>query len=149
MTRHATIPTMLRMTVIIPLDSVLAHQGGELTLDRNEIEARLQTVKPAPAHAVRLRPRKRASRTALVELLRHEIEEHLRSARDYAHATYDRTGTPLLLPRPSMEQLAKRLRVNKSTISRCLRDRAAGPLRTLWDLAADLDRLLGAAGERS
>jgi hypothetical protein len=100
-------------------------------------------------HARTIRQRKRASRTALIELLRREIEEHLRSARDYARATQDRTGTPLLLPRPSMEHLARRFRVHKSTISRCLRDKGAATLRMLWDVAADLDRILGAAGERS
>jgi hypothetical protein len=86
---------------------------------------------------------------ALVEALRKEMEEHLRSARDYALATLDRTGTPELLPRPTMEFLARRLRVNKSTVSRCFDDAAARELKLLWVVAADVDRLLRAGGHRS
>lgn len=85
---------------------------------------------------------KRGSRTALIEALTRELEVHLRGARDYALSMQERTGTPQLLPRPKMELLARKLGVHKSTVSRCFEDATARELRFLWDLAADLDRIL-------
>jgi hypothetical protein len=101
---------------------------------------------PAARGAERPPLPKRASRAALIEALQKALEEHLRAARDYAVTTMDRDGTPELLPRPTLELLARQLGVHKSSISRCLEDRTAGQVRLLWDVAADLDRLLAGAG---
>lgn len=48
-----------------------------------------------------------------------------------------------------MELLARRLGVNRSTVSRCFEDESGGNIRMLWEVAADLDRLMSAAGCRA
>jgi len=136
-----------RMPLMFGLDTLVSWNGDQLHFDIAQVEQHLAlelaasqflpTAKPVP---------KRGSRTALIESLRQELEDHLRSARDYALETQQRSGTPELLPRPTMEFLAKRLGVNKSTVSRCLEDDSASDLRLLWEIAGDLDRLLSAAG---
>jgi len=74
--------------------------------------------------------------------------EHLRTARDYALETRERTGTPELLPRPSQKQLATRLGISESNVSRCQHDKSARELALLWEWAADLDRVLAYSGRR-
>jgi hypothetical protein len=139
-----------RMPVMIGLDTIVSWRRDKLSFDQAQVEQQL-AVELAASDAVPARKQipKRSTRTALIESLRHELEEHLRAARDYAQATLDSTGASELLPRPTMELLARRLGVNKSTISRCLEDASAGELRLLWDIADDLDRLLDASGCRS
>jgi hypothetical protein len=134
-------------SAVFPLDTLLAWHQGKLQFDHREVESLLAMDLPPAATASAKPPvPKRATRTALIESLQLELEEHLRAARDYAVDTLERTGTPRLLPRPTKEFLAKRLGVNKSTISRCFDDVSAGQVRLLWDVAADVDQLLSAAG---
>jgi len=76
------------------------------------------------------------------------MKEHLKAARDHAFDTLDRTGMPQLLPRPQRDFLAKKLGVHKSSVTRAFNDREANELRFLWELAADLDRILEHAGCR-
>jgi hypothetical protein len=136
-----------RMPVMFGLDTVLSWMGNDLHFDHAQVEQHLAVELKAGETLPAAKPiPKRGSRTALIESLRRELEEHLRSARDYAEETLDRTGSPDLLPRPTMEFLARRQGVSKSTVSRCLEDASAGELRLLWDVAADLDRLMSAAG---
>lgn len=138
-----------RMPVLLGLDTIVSWQGDRLHFDHTQVEQHLAIeLAASDLSPVAKSLPKRGSRTALIEALRRELEEHLRSARDYAQATLDRTGTSELLPRPTMELLARRLGVNKSTVSRCFEDASAGELRLLWDVADDLDRLLDAAGCR-
>ena len=79
---------------------------------------------------------------AVIEMLTHEMQEHLRAVRDHAVDALDRTGTPQLLPRPSRDLLARKVGVHKSRVTRAFQDTEARELRFLWDLAADLDRIL-------
>ncbi|MAD79965.1 MAG: hypothetical protein CMJ50_03855 [Planctomycetaceae bacterium] len=89
---------------------------------------------------------KRGPRAALITELTRELQEHLRTARDHAFDTMDRTGTPQLLPRPQKDFLAKKLDVHKSTVTRAFSDDEARELCFLWDLADDLDRILERGG---
>jgi hypothetical protein len=134
-------------SAVFPLDTLLAWHQGKLQFNHREVESLLAMDPPPAATETARQPvPKRATRTALIESLQRELEEHLRTARDYAVDTLERTGVPRLLPRPTKEFLAKRLGVNKSTVSRCFEDASAGQLRLLWEVAADVDQLLSAAG---
>lgn len=124
------------------LDELVIDGDGPLVVDWAEINLRL----PKPASVLGRKKDKlpkRASRIAHIESLTRELTEHVRSAREYAVDTQLRTGKALLLPRPTCELLAARLRVDKSTVSRCLADASARELRMVWELAVDLDRILG------
>lgn len=138
-----------RMPIVFGLDTVLSWRGNDLHFDHAQVEQHLAFELETRESSPTARPiPKRASRAALIESLRQELAEHLRSARDFANETLQRTGTPELLPRPTMELLAKRLGVSKSTVSRCIEDASAHEVRLLWEVAGDLDRLLSAAGCR-
>ena len=82
----------------------------------------------------------------VIEMLTGEMHEHLRAARDHAVDTLDRTGTPQLLPRPQRDFLARNLNVHKSSATRAFQDDEARELQYLWELAADLDRILHRGG---
>lgn len=125
----------------LALDELAADRDGVLNIDLAE----LQLCLPKPASFSRRKGKspKRAIRVAHIENLIRELIEHVRSAREYAINSQERTGTPLLLPRPTCEELAARLKVDKSTVSRCLADASAHELRLVWELAVDLDRILG------
>lgn len=139
-----------QMPPVIGLDTLVTWKDGQLHFDQNQVEEQLAVELAATQIPLtEKRIRKRGSRPANINALRREIEEHLRSARDHAVVTLERSGTPELLPRPTLDFLARRLRVDKSTVSRCLEDESAHALRQLWELAGDLDQLLDAAGHRS
>ena len=74
------------------------------------------------------------------------MQERLRATRDHAVDTLDRTGTPQLLSRPQRDFLARKLRPHKSSVTRAFQDEESRELRFLWDLAADLDRILHRGG---
>lgn len=59
-------------------------------------------------------------------------------AADHAFDTEARTGTPVLLPKPTQAELAARINVSAPTLSRCMEDRSAPELRILWDAADDV-----------
>jgi hypothetical protein len=115
-------------------------EDGLLAVDLSHVNGQFAPAEPAKAEE---QPTKRGPRLALIEALRHALLEHLRAARDHAFATRGATGTPALLPRPSQDMLARQLGVHRSTISRCLEDPSARQLQLLWEVAADLDRILG------
>lgn len=136
-------PQLEQMPIVIGLDTVVDWNGNHLRLDLAQIEQQLAdelaaSQTPPPEKPVP----KRGSRTATIEALRRLLEEHLRAARDHALSTIDRTGTPELLPRPRQDLLARQLGVDKSTVTRCLEDESARELRYLWEMAADLDRII-------
>jgi hypothetical protein len=129
---------------LTPLSRVASWDADGVHLDREIVEAELADV---PSDVPKARPaRKRAGRAADIEALSAEMREHLRAARRHALATLDQTGQPQLLPRPTQEQLARRVGRSQHTVSRCLRDQTANELQYLWDLAIDLDRVLRGTG---
>ena len=138
-----------RMPVVIGLDTIVSWSGDKLQIDQAQVEQQLASELAASKLLSEKPLSKRGSRAALIDSLRRELEEHLRAARDYAEEMLERTGTPQLLPRPTMELLARRLGVNRSTVSRCFEDESGDQIRMLWEVAADLDRLWSAAGCRA
>ena len=83
---------------------------------------------------------KRGSRTAKIEKLVKEMEQHLRLAKEYARAT-GHNGNIELLPRPSLGELAERTGMSKMDISRCLGDPDAKLLKLLWEKALDIKQI--------
>ena len=129
--------------VVVSLAMAVAWNEDELLFDREYIVGRLERNRAGNGGIRKRKPvPRRAPRAATIEALKQELVEHLRAARDHARDTLDRTGTPELLPRPTMEFLARKLGIHKSSVSRALSDQSAEELKFLWDLAADLDRIL-------
>lgn len=133
-------PPILRLVDIVSCD------GETIRFDEAYVEEQLaqRLADDAKAPAPKRQPR-RGPRSAHIELLTRTLTEHLRAARDYAIERLERTGAADLPPRPTMEFLARKLGVDKATVSRCLRDQRSVELRMLWELAADPDRVLEAA----
>ena len=129
--------------LILPLGEVLHYDRGRLRFHHEQVADRLAEWRESHASPTKRPLRKRASRAADIAALTCEMQEHLRTARDYAHATRERTGRAQLLPRPTQQELARRTGASQWTVSRCLNDPEARELSYLWKLAADLDRLLG------
>lgn len=84
----------------------------------------------------------RGTRTANIEKLEKELENHLLAARDHAHALRDRGREPVLLPRPNQKELARRTGLSESDISRCLNDKRATVLKILWERADSLEAVM-------
>lgn len=135
---------------IVPLSAVVSWENETLRFDEAYVEAEITGVlaRLDSKAADKRQPSPRGSRLTVIEMLTHEMQEHLRAARDHGVDALDRTGTPQLLPRPSREILARKLGVHKSSVTRAFQDPEARELRFLWDLAADLDRILQHAGCR-
>jgi hypothetical protein len=89
----------------------------------------------------RAQPR-RGTRAANIEKLEKELEKHLLAARDHAHSLRDRGSEPVLLPRPSQKELARRTGLSETDVSRCLNDKRATVLKILWDTADSLEAVM-------
>jgi len=87
-------------------------------------------------------PLRRQTRAADIEALVGELREHLRAARDYAFHSLETTGVAELLPRPSQKELAHRLDITASRVSRSINDRDAQQLKLLWKLADDVEGIM-------
>jgi hypothetical protein len=87
-------------------------------------------------------PTRRKTRATDIEALVAELKQHLRAARDHAEHTLATQGEPRLLPRPTQKDLARRVGITESRVSRSLNDPRANELRLLWNLADDLDQVL-------
>ncbi len=92
---------------------------------------------PAQARAAKPK-RKRESRATTLDGLKRELREHLRAAKAHYHGMAER-GRADLLPRPTQQDLARRLGVSEPTVSRCLNDELDQELKMLWAGAADID----------
>lgn len=103
-------------------------QMVKLTLPSN-----YRNKKPAPM---------RGTRAANIEKLEKELEKHLLTARDHAQSLCDRGLEPALLPRPAQQDLAARIRLTESGVSRCLKDRRAKVLKILWETAISLEGVM-------
>lgn len=109
-----------------------------------------QSIRSDGAHGVALlrprskarRSRKRADRATNIELLKRELIDYFRAARDHAQAAEDFGRPPELLPRPSRRELAERIGIAESAVSRCFSDPAATELNLLWERANDLEAVL-------
>lgn len=126
---------------IIDLKSIVIIERGELIVDKDAVDCQLrqidttQTGKKTP-------PKKRAIRAALIDAIKKELKEHLRSAHDHAHVTLEKKGEAELLPPPTQKQLAKHLNVHESTISRAIKDKSDREMPILWEIANDVSQVL-------
>jgi len=115
-------------------------EQGEMVIDFDalrDIIGKEDSVKEKPVTVAS----KRGSRTAKMEKLVHEMEAHLRAAREHARVTAEQCNIELL-PRPSLGELAKRTGLSKMDVSRCLKDPDAHILKYLWNQADDLKSIL-------
>jgi len=147
-------PTVLSMkrwesiaaNLVIPLDAVLTFDGESFAFDVEYVESRLIDAGFADGPKKVAPQKKRGARMAHIEALTREMMEHVKSARDHAVDTRDRTGTPQLLPRPTQAELARRVKISEASVSRCLVDNSARELQFLWELSLDVDRLISFRG---
>ena len=75
---------------------------------------------------------RRGSREAKITRLVEELKLHYKTAKDHFIRTEE------VLPRPSQTELANRTGISQNVISRCLQDKNAVVLRTLWDNAENI-----------
>ena len=128
---------------VISLDGVASFNGDHsILVDTNHIEGRIAE-KGLDGLCRAKRPvKRRASRTADIDALEHELIAHIKAARDHAVAARDRGDEVKLLPRPSKEELGRRAGVKPHSVTRCFADRQAHQLRFLWGIAADPEQIL-------
>lgn len=120
---------------VIALCEVINLTDGRLVYDRKAVDDQLS----ATSEASRKVPRKRATRATTIDALQKQLTDHIISARDHVYATIQRKEAPALLPRPKQKELAARLGVPESAVSRALRDPEAHMLRLLWETANDIE----------
>lgn len=126
---------------IFNLPDFLSWEKASFTLKIDMIKEELGAAKEIIP--LRKKPAaKRAKRASTADKLNMEITQHLKSAQNYAFKSYDRTGQAELLPPPTMQQLAERLGVNKSTISRTLKDKSCLYTKILWDTCNDIEKIM-------
>jgi hypothetical protein len=130
------------LPAVIPPTMAISWEGTTIHFDHDYVEAELKDALATQGDGNKPQLMKRSPRAALIAELTREMQEHLRAARDHAVDTMDQTGTPQLLPRPQKDFLAKKVGVNKSTVTRAFSDDGARELCFLWELADDLDRIL-------
>ena len=126
--------------LVLAIESIASLESSGIVVDRGLLESRIASFFGEPKS--KARPKRRESRLGDIDALVQEMIEHLRTARDHAVTTRDLTGTPVLLPRPTQQEVGKRASVTESSVSRCLKDKNAALLRRLWAMAADLDAVL-------
>lgn len=124
---------------VFDLRSLVRLTEGHIRVDVEAIESQLQA---CVREVKKKTPRKRASRTAAIELMEKALTDHIISARDRAYAAIDRGESPELLPRPEQQFLAAQLGLSRPTVTRLLKDKSAHKLRLLWDMAIDLEQVL-------
>lgn len=125
---------------ILALESMLrlGEIGFELDVATIQVALRIPDSKPT-----RKPTRRREARMANIKLLERALRDHLRAARDHAVSNRDHTGVPQLLQRPLQEELGKQVGLEPYSVTRCMRDKDAEILRYLWEMAGDLDAVLG------
>ena len=129
----------LPVDAVVPLDTVLHFEEGALLLDRAAVENHASM---AAQKKTARKPRKRSRRAATIDGLKKLLRAHLRRAKNYAHRTRREKGHAELLPRPTMEFLARALDVSVSTVSRAINDPNDKETSILWEAALDLDRVM-------
>lgn len=114
---------------------------GSLDWDEDRLTELLTACRPTPRSSRKAAPTRRKTRATDIETLVAELKQHLRAARDHANHTLATQGEPRLLPRPTQKDLARRVEITESRVSRSLNDPRATELRLLWNLADDLDQV--------
>ena len=127
--------------LLLAIESFAKLEDSGIALDQQPLETRVAAFfgskKPkAP-------PKRRSSRLAGLDALERELAEHLRAARDHAISSRDLSGEAKLLKRPTRDQLARRAKISPPAATRCFQDEAGAKLRMMWELANDLDAIIG------
>ena len=133
------LPEGVRVGVLTELTD---WQNGQLVWDDEQLQELLDANGGCDRRQTKPAPIRRQTRAADIEALVSELRTHLRSARDYAFHTLDTTGVAELLPRPSQKDLAQRLGITESRISRSIHDDEAQQLKLLWELADDIEGIM-------
>lgn len=127
---------------VIALESALAVVDGAIHLDIDYVEGRIVDAGMGPGAASPPRTKRRASRSANIELLKKAMIEHLLAARDHAYTTKKQTGQPGLLPRPLRKDLGALTGLKKDQVTKCFQDDDAAELNLYWETANDLDQIM-------
>ena len=126
---------------IIDLKTIMRIEHDELIVDKDAVDCQLRSVDTTQTR-MKTPPKKRAVRAALIDAIKKELKEHLRSAHDHAHVTLEKKGEAELLPPPTQKQLAKHLNVHESSISRAIKDKSDREMPILWEIANDVSQIL-------
>ena len=124
---------------VIDLRTVVNLARGALAATPASIESQLRGI---PPQSVAKKSRKRSSRAAAIDAIKQALRVHIRAARDHAHVTGERNEIPVLLARPSQQELADQLRLHPSAVSRALHDASDRELAILWQTANDIDQVM-------
>ncbi len=127
--------------LVLAIDSFATLEASGIEINRQVLETRVAAF--FGNNKTKTPPKRRASRLADLDALERELTEHLRNARDHAIASRDLKGEAKLLRRPTKAALAKRAGVSPSDLTRCFQDKLGANLRRMWELAADLDAIIG------
>lgn len=124
------------------LRELTCWSDGGLCWDKGRLAELLTASGPVPRSGRKAVSTRRKTRATDIEALVAELKQHLRAARDHADHTLAMQGEPRLLPRPTQKDLARRVGITESRVSRSLNDPHATELRLLWNLADNLDQVL-------
>jgi hypothetical protein len=127
--------------LLLAIESVATLEDSGIALDQQLLETRVAAF--FGSKKPKTPPKRRSSRLAGLDALERELAEHLRAARDHAITSRDFSGEAKLLKRPTKDQLARRAKVSASAATRCFKDEAGAKLRMMWELAIDLDAIIG------
>ncbi|MDR1962377.1 MAG: helix-turn-helix domain-containing protein [Planctomycetaceae bacterium] len=100
-----------------------------LTIDMTSIDAELEPVEDEP--------KRQRRRLVKIDQLIAELKKHYQEAKDYYYVSGGE-----ILPRPTQQELAKRIGTSQDVVSRCLKDEKGVVLRTLWENAENLGAIL-------
>lgn len=126
---------------IIDFKTIVRIEGAKLRVDVDSVNCQLKQGNVISG-GKKTPPKKRATRTALIDALKQELRKHLQAARDHAYATRKKTGIAELLPRPTQRQLAAMLNTDVSNISRAINDGREKELKFYWGGANDLSQVM-------
>jgi len=124
---------------IIELRGVVSLQSGALAVAIDAVDGQISVVasEPQPKKA-----KKRSSRAAAIDALKKALREHIIIARDFTFNSIRKGKGTKTLPRPTQEQLARKLKLSVSSVSRSLSDPSDRELPWLWNIADNVDQIM-------
>lgn len=125
---------------VIGLQEVVRLEGEALRLDVDGIQTRLRSGAP-PTEEDSKRFGRRHKRAVLVDQLKKALHEHLLAARSHAKNLEDQGRESELLPRPTLQGLARQLNSSKPSVHRALND-GDKYLEILWETAGRVEAVL-------
>ena len=126
---------------IINLKTIARIEHDKLVVDKDAVDYQFGQIN-ASQPGKKTPPKKRTTRATLIDAIKKELKEHLRSAHDHAHVTLEKNGEASLLPPPTQKQFAKQLKAHESSISRAIKDKSDKEMAILWEIANDVSQVL-------